>query len=149
MKNIRQRLIALLKTGFCAPKIGAMASRIKEPAATIHYNVKKLESDGAIKTYKAVFDYKQVEMGFCTFVLINLSPTEYSNPEKIANELATFQEIESVDVITGDWEIIAKIRTKDIEEYYAFTKRVLSRPGVVKIRSLNSLKQVKTEFISL
>lgn len=149
MKDIQPRLIDLFKKGYCTPQIAVIAKKLKEPATTIHYNIKRLEKEGAIKAYKAVFDYKRIEEGFCAFVLISLSPDEYGNPEKIAKELSRHHEIESVDIATGDWEMIVKVRTKDQDAYYELVKNVISRKGVIKIKTLTSLKQVKTEFVEL
>jgi len=149
MKDIKARLIALLKKGFCTPQIAQLAKTTKEPATTIHYNVKSLEKEGAVAAYKAVFNYKKIEEGFCTYVMINLSPDQYGDPEKIASELAKSPEIESIDITTGDWEMILKVRTKDIDEYYKFVKTVLSRKGITRIKSMNSLKQIKSEFVEL
>jgi len=149
MKDITPKLINLFKQGYCTPQIARVARNLKEPSTTIHYNIKKLEREGAIKAYKAVFNYKQIGEGFCVFVLINLSPDEYGNPEIIAKALAKHPQIESVDIITGDWELILKVRAKNQEEYYDLIKKVISRKGVVKIKSLTSLKQLKTEFVEL
>ena len=149
MKNIIGRLIKLFKEGNCTPQIARIAKKLKEPPTTIHYNIKKLEKEGTIKTYKAVFDYKKIDQGFCTFVLISLSPDEYGNPEKIGKELSKYNEIESVDIVTGNWEMVLKIRTKDQDSYYEFIKNVISRKGVIKINSLLSFKQLKTEFVEL
>lgn len=149
MKNIRNDITELLKTGYCTPSIVKLARKLKEPSTTIHYNVKQMEKDRTVKTYKAVLDYKKIDEGFCSYVLINLSPDEYSNPDRIAKELAKFPEIESVDIITGDWEIIAKIRASSIDAYYNFVKGALSRKGIAKVTSLNSLRQIKTEFVEI
>jgi len=149
MKDIKPKLVGLLKKGCCTPQILKVAKKLKEPSTTIHYNIKKLESEGAVKSYKAVFDYKKIEEGFCAYVLINLSPDEYGDPEKIGKELSKHDQVESVDVITGDWELILKVRVKDQEEYYSLLKNVISRRGVIKIKSLTSLKQLKTEFIDI
>lgn len=149
MKNITPKLIKLFQEGYCTPQIARVAKKIKEPSTTIHYNIKKLEKEKAIITYKAVFDYKKINEGFCCFVLINLSPDEYGNPERIGKELTKHTEIESVDICTGDCELILKVRTKDQDEYYNFIKNVISRRGIIKIKSLTSLKQLKTEFVKL
>lgn len=149
MKNITQKLIPLLQEDYCTPQIHRLAKKIKEPSTTIHYNIKKLEREKSIISYKAVFNYKSIEEGFCAFVLINLSPDEYGNPEKIGQELAKHPEIESVDIITGDWEMLLKVRAKDQDNYYNFVKNVISRKGIVKIKTLISLKQLKTEFVKL
>ena len=149
MKDIQPRLIYVFKKGYCTPQIAQVAKKLKEPATTIHYNIKRLEKEGAIKAYKAVFDYKKINEGFCAFVLISLSPDEYGDPEKIGKELARHTEIESVDIATGDWEMVVKVRTKDQDAYYELVKNVISRKGVTKIKTLTSLKQLKTEFVEL
>jgi len=83
------------------------------------------------------------------FVLINLSPDKYGNPENIGKELAKHPQVERVDICTGNWEMILKIRVKDQDAYYNLVKNVISRKGINKIVSLTSLKQLKTEFVTL
>ncbi len=148
MKNIRPKLIRLFKEDYCTPKIARIAKTIHEPSATIHYNIKKLENDGAIKTYKAVFDYKKIDEGFCAYILIALTPGEYRTPERVARYLAKQKEVESIDLVAGDWELIVKVRTRDQDEYYNFLKNVISgEKGLQKTKSMISLKQIKTEFV--
>tara|TARA_Y100000310_G_scaffold341927_2_gene442885 strand:- start:492 stop:941 length:450 start_codon:yes stop_codon:yes gene_type:complete len=149
MKDITSKLINLFKSGYCTPQIARIAKKLKEPSTTLHYNIKKLEKEEKIRAYKAVFDYKKIDQGFCTFVLISLSPDEYGNPERIGSELAKYQEIESIDICTGDWELVIKVRIKDQDEFYQFVKNVLSKKGISKTKSLVSFKQLKTEFVEL
>ena len=150
MKDIRPKLIKLFKEGYCTPQIARIARKIKEPSTTIHYNIKKLEREGAIKTYKAVFDYKKIDEGFCAYALIALSPTVYVIPERIAGDLAKHKEVESVDLITGEWMFIIRVRTKDQDEYYKFLRDVVSRvEGFQKMKSMICLMQTKTEFVLL
>ncbi|MDE1825309.1 MAG: Lrp/AsnC family transcriptional regulator [Candidatus Micrarchaeota archaeon] len=149
MKNIRKELIELMKSGYCAPRIVEIAKKLKEPSTTIHYNIKQMEKGGEIVGYRAVLDHKKIEEGFCTYVLISLSPDEYTDPERIAKELSKYPQIEDIDVITGGWEMIIKVRSKDIDEYYQFVKNVLSKKGIAKTTSLNSLKEVKSNYVTL
>jgi len=149
MKNIRKDIVGLLKTGYCAPRIVELAKKLREPSTTIHYNIKQMESKREIIGYKAVFDYNKIDEGFCSYVLVNLSSEEYANPERIGKELLSFPQIESVDIITGGWEMLIKVRTKDVDEFYQFVKNVLSKKGIARTTSLVSLKQLKTEFMQL
>ncbi|MCK4953423.1 Lrp/AsnC ligand binding domain-containing protein [Candidatus Bathyarchaeota archaeon] len=65
-------------------------------------------------------------------------------------DLAKNKEVESVDVISGDWDLIIKVRTKDQDEYYDFMRTAFSKKtGIQKTISLISLKQIKTEFVLL
>ena len=143
MKNIREKLILLLKEGYCTPQIARVAKTLKEPSTTIHYNIKKLEEEKAILSYKAVFDYKKIGQGHCTYLLVNLKPEKYGEPEEAAKEIAKNSHVESVDIITGNYGLIIKLRTKDIDEYYAFAKYAIKKYGISKMISLTSLKEVK------
>ena len=147
MKNIKPKLIRLFKEGYCTPQIARIAKKIKEPSATIHYNVKKLENEGAIKTYKAVFDYKKIDKGFCAYVLLNISPDIYDTP--IAEELAKLEEVESAATISGEWDVLLKIRTKDQDEYYDILKKHISKKGVIKTLTLTTLTDIKTNYVLL
>jgi Lrp/AsnC family transcriptional regulator for asnA, asnC and gidA len=152
MKDIKPKLIRLFKEGYCTPQISRIAKAIDEPSTTIHYNIKKLEKEGAIKTYKAVFDYAKIEEGFCAYVLINVSPLEYEHDwskyeTQIVRELAKHKEVESLDIITGEWDMILKIRTKDQSDFYDFLGKVVNRVAIQKSISLVSLRQVKSDFM--
>lgn len=147
MKDIQPKLIELFKKGYCTPQISVIAKKLKEPSTTIHYNIKKLEEEGKIKSYKAVFNYKKIGEGHCTYIFVNLSPENYSNPEEIANKIAEDPRVESVDVCTGDYELFIKLRTRDIDEYYTTIKNMVGKYHFSKTTSITSLKQVKSEFI--
>ncbi|MFH1174230.1 MAG: Lrp/AsnC family transcriptional regulator [archaeon] len=146
MKNIAPDLLRLFREGYCTPQIARIARKLKEPSTTIHYNIKKLEREGVIRTYKAVLDHSKIEEGFCVHILINLSPDEYGDPERLAKDIAKHPRVESVDICTGDWELLVKTRAKDQEDYFAFVKQVLSKKGIAHVKSIISLKQVKSEF---
>lgn len=147
MKDITKKLVKLFKEGYCTPQIARIAKKLKVPSTTLHYNIKRLEKEGTIRAYKAVFDYKKIDAGFCTFVLISLSPDEYGDPERIGKLLAKHTEIESIDICTGDWEMLIKVRVKDQDEFYQFVKNVISRKGVIKTKTLVSFRQLKSEFV--
>ncbi|MFO7711209.1 MAG: Lrp/AsnC family transcriptional regulator [Candidatus Woesearchaeota archaeon] len=147
MKDIRTKIIDLFKEGFCTPQIARLSKKLKVPSTTLHYNIKKLETEGAIKAYKAVFDSKKIGEGLCTYILINLSRGDYANPEKVGAELAKDPKVESLDICTGDQELIVKLRTKDIDEYYEWIKSKVKKYNFSKTNSLTSLKQIKSEFV--
>jgi DNA-binding Lrp family transcriptional regulator len=149
MKNLTLKLIKLFKEGYCTPQIAKIAKKINEPSTTIHYNIKKLEKEGAIKTYKAVFDYEKIDEGFCAYVFVKLTSKAGADPDKILREFARYAEVESADILAGEWDIILKIRSKNQDEYYKVLKNVLAREGIEKTTSFISLKQFKTEFVSL
>jgi len=149
MKNIEPKLIKLFKEGYCTPQIARIARTIDEPSATIHYNIKKLEKKGAIKTYKAVFDHKAIDEGFCVYVLVKMTAEAGAYPDKVAGQLAKHEEVESVDLLAGEMDVILKVRTKDQDEFYEVLRSLLAQEGIEKSTSMISLRQVKSEFVLL
>lgn len=146
MKDIKARLTNLLGKGYCTPRISELAKALKEPPATIHYNIKQLEKD-TIRGYRAVFNYKAIEQGFCAYVLIHMAPEEGIDPAKIPIELAEYPQVESVDIVMGDWDVILRVRMKDVDEYYQFLKNVLLKKRLSRIQTVASTKQIKDEFM--
>ena len=149
MKDITPKIIPLLKQGYCTPQIARLSRELKEPATTLHYNIKKLEREGAIIGYKAQFNHDKIGEGFSAYVLISLSPEEYGDPKRFAAELAKNPCIESVDICNGEWELVAKVFVKDKTEFYNLITNYISKKGVGKIISLVSYKQLKAGFVRI
>jgi len=94
---------------------------------------------------KAGSSHRECE-GFRALVLVALSPNVYRDPEKIAQILARYREVESVDIVAGKWELILQIRTKNHDTFYEFLKKVISeKNGIVKTSSIVCLKRVKPD----
>ena len=79
----------------------------------------------------------------------NIIIREVSNTSEffLIKELLNDPRVESVDVVTGDYELLLKLRTKDIDEYYQFVKEAIKKYKFSKTISMTSLKQLKTEFV--
>ncbi len=149
MKDIKSKLVRLFKQGYCTPQISKIARAVDEPSATIHYNIKKLEAEGAIRVYKAVFNYKKIDEGFCVYLFIKLTAKAGADPDAIVDELARYKEVDSADILSGEWDVVFKLRTKDQDEYYDVLKSILRREGVERSMSVITLRQVKTDFVLL
>jgi len=81
---------------------------------------------------------------FCALVFVALSPEAYHDPERIADSLAKYREVESVDVVAGRWGLVIKVRTKGQGKFYDFLKEIASKEnGIVRTNSMICLKQVK------
>ena len=77
-------------------------------------------------------------------VLVALSPCAYRDPQKTADRLARCKEVESVDILAGNWDLALEVKTETQEELYDFLKRIVSKEGeIVKTNSLISLKRIK------
>ena len=87
--------------------------------------------------YVSFCQVKKIEKGLCAYVLINVSPSQYERDwskyeTQIVKELAKHEEVESLDIIAGEWNIILKVRTKDQSEFSDFLGKVVNRVAIQK-----------------
>lgn len=139
----------LSKIDSCSPKIAELAFKLQIANSTIHYNIKKMEEEGKILGYKGVFNHKKVNQGFCSFTLMKLDGKYYDDLHsfnEFAKLLANHDKVESVDLITGEWEFLVKIRARDQDEYWASLQEIINKVPIIKINSMISLKQIKSEY---
>jgi len=77
-------------------------------------------------------------------VLVALSPSAYRDPQKTADRIAKYKEVESVDILAGNWDLALEVRAVTQEALYKFLKRIISKEGeIAKTNSLISLKRIK------
>lgn len=120
----------------CDRPLKEVALDMGQTAATVNTRVKKLESMGIIKGYKAVIDPAKVNRGATALVMVSFA---YRPPEsgrllsqrEAAKEIALLPEVQEVHLITGEWDLAVKIRAKDIETLGKFVvDRLRSVRGV-------------------
>jgi len=102
----------------CKMTAREIAQTIDSPVTTVFAKIKRLEELGVIKDYKAVLDAKKLERGTTAFVLASFSyrlkEGALLSQRKIAKEIAMFPEVQEVHIVTGDWDILIKVKEKDV-----------------------------------
>lgn len=123
----------------------------KELAAAVHLSttptferVKRLEREGYIINYSAVLDADRLNVGFMAFCYLKMKQHSYENAIRIMEAVKGIEEIVECYNISGDYDFLLKIYTKDMKEYQKFLLRILGE--IDCIGSLNSqfvLSEVK------
>ncbi len=79
-----------------------------------------MEELGIIKEYRAVLDPKKLGKPATAFVFASLAYPAHkeglASRKRITNEIANCSEVQEIHVITGDWDILIKIKGKDVDE---------------------------------
>ena len=95
-----------------------IAKKINTPITTVFAKIKRMEEIGVIRGYNAVLDSNKLGKGTTAFILASVS---YGSKEgaqqsqrKIAKEIAKFPEVQEAHIITGDWDILIKVREKEV-----------------------------------
>jgi len=118
---------------------------------TVFSRIKRLERSGVIKEYRAILNSKAVEKNATAFVLIKYDSSFGFTQREVAEKISKLPEVQEVHIIAGDWDMIAKVREKDVE---ALGKVVMDKireiEGVKETVSLIVFESIKeTTFLSV
>ncbi|HML02362.1 MAG TPA: Lrp/AsnC family transcriptional regulator [Candidatus Bathyarchaeia archaeon] len=108
----------------CRMTAKEIAQTIDSPVTTVFAKIKRMEDLEIIKDYKAVLSAQKLRRGTTAFILASFSYTLKEgaslSQRKIAKEIATLPEVQEVHIITGDWDILVKVKEKDVESIGKF-----------------------------
>ncbi len=112
-----------------------IAKKINIPITTVFAKTKRMEEMGIIKEYRAILNPERLNLGTAAFILAsvsyvakNLDETPISQ-RQVAEEIARFSEVQEVHIITGDWDLLVKLRGENVE---AVGKFVVDKLRLIK-----------------
>jgi len=94
----------------------AIARELDIPRATAHDRIVKMEQKKIIKKYTAVPDYAQLGLGVTAFILVQFESEKGVSQRDTAEEIALLPGIFEVHMISGEYDMILKVRGSSMEE---------------------------------
>jgi DNA-binding Lrp family transcriptional regulator len=145
-----KQLLSLLQKN-CKLSLRELSQITEMRETTIFARIKRLENAGIIKEYRAILDPKAIGKNVLAFVLIKYDPSAGIKQREVAEKIANLPEIQEVHIIAGDWDMIAKVREKDVEGLgKAVLDKIREIKGVKETVSLIVFESVKeTTFLNL
>ena len=103
-----------------AVMLGTTEKQVKE-------QIKTLEESGIIKGYRAIIDKDKAAMQNVTALIeIKVHPKFAHGFEEIAERISQFDEVESVYLMSGGYDLCALVNNKSFQEVAMFVARRLS-----------------------
>jgi len=121
----KDRAILILVQRDCKLTAREIARKINAPITTVFAKIKRMEMLGFIKECRAVLDPKKLDCGTVAFILASVSygtmngEKPFSQRDRAA-EIAKFPEVQEVHIITGDWDLLIKLRAESVESIGQF-----------------------------
>lgn len=107
----------------------SIAKSLGIPRATVHDRIARMEQRGTIRKYTAVPDYGQLGLGVTAFVLVQFESEKGVSQRDTADEISSMPGIFEVHMISGEYDMILKVRGATMEE---IGKLVIDRLREVK-----------------
>lgn len=131
IKLLRQN--ARLSNEELAVMLGVSADEVKEMIA-------KLEADGIIKGYSAIIDESEYDPN-SVFAMIELgvTPQSQSGYEDIAKQIASYDEVASVRLMSGTYDILVEVIGANIREVSHFVSQ--------RLATIDAVQSTATHFV--
>ena len=94
----------------------AIARELEIPRATVHDRIVKLEQKGVIRRYTALPDYSALGLGVSAFILVQFEAEKGLSQRDTAEEIATIRGIFEVHMISGEYDMLLKVRGSSMED---------------------------------
>lgn len=144
----------------CKLTANQIAKKIGAPITTVFAKTKRMEELGIIKQYRAILDPEKLNLATSAFILAQVSYRAMKNKDEtpitqrdVAEEIARFPEVQEVHIITGDWDLLVKLRAENVDAVGKFVVDNLRRiKGLEKtltcmvfanVKETTSLPQIK------
>jgi Lrp/AsnC family leucine-responsive transcriptional regulator len=113
-------------------------------APQCYRRVRRMESDGIIRSYMAQVDPAAVGLGVVAFVNINIDREQFKQVRELEKAIRRFPEILECYTISGDFDYLLKVVAADLKALSGFlTDRLMQVPGVSGVRSMVCLEEIK------
>jgi len=134
------RILTIIQQN-CRTTAREISERINLPVTTVFARIKRFEKLGIIRGYYAVLDGTKLNAGTTAFILASFA---YKGEEKVlsqryvAKQIAALAEVQEVHIISGEWDILIKVKAKDVEYVGRFV--------VDKLRLIKGIERTLTCF---
>ena len=145
-----KQILNLLQNGdMCGPRINRVARILGMSPSTVHNRIKRLEDSGLISGYSAVIDTEKAGKKLTVFSLVKLkypkTEEDFEFDEKIGQLIAFgHPAIQEVHTLTGEWELLVKIKARDMDEYYAAAREGIIKAAQGRVEKVNGLIALST-----
>jgi DNA-binding Lrp family transcriptional regulator len=116
-----------------------IARKINSPITTVFAKMRRMEQQEVIKEYRAILDSKKLNLGTTAFILASFSYRNGETPlsqRVIAEQIAKFPEVQAVHIISGDWDILIKIKEESVDAVGNFV--------IDKLRTVKGIEKTLT-----
>lgn len=125
----------------CKAASREIARAINSPVTTVFAKIKRMEKLGIIRDYKAVLSAEKLGKGTTAFIFASFSYRAREgegiiSQREIAKEIARFPEVQEVHIVTGDWDILIKVKERDVE--------AIGRFVIDKLRTVRGIEKTLT-----
>lgn len=114
--------------------VAEIARQVKLASPSVHERISKLEQEGIIKGYTAILDNKKLGKDVTAFIGIKVNHA-ISNGDTVLKELGKIDEILESHTVTGDDDILLKVKTENTTTLEKLITKIYSIKGILNTKT--------------
>ncbi|MCL4450050.1 MAG: Lrp/AsnC family transcriptional regulator [Thermoplasmatales archaeon] len=120
-------------------RVTDIADRLGLNRVTVAQRLERLVKSGIIKRFTVKLDYESLGLDVLAFVFISFKKTGNTTQEELAQVISKLGGVEEVHIIAGEFDIIAKVRAKNLRE--------LGEKVVNRIRGISGVENTFSHIV--
>jgi Lrp/AsnC family transcriptional regulator len=122
----------------------SIAERVNLSQSPCWRRIHRLEEDGVIRDRVALLDRATLGMDVVVFATINLTSTGRQNLMTFERDIVRHPEVVECYTMTGIWDYMLKIVTRDVRHYESFVRNTLTAsPSIRELHSHLAVTEIK------
>lgn len=122
----------------------SIAERINLSQSPCWRRINRMEEEGLIQRRVALLDRARLGMEVVVFATINLTSTGRQNLMSFEQDIVRHPEVMECYTMTGIWDYMLKIVTRDIRHYEDFVRNTLTAsPAIRELHSHMAVTEIK------
>ena len=131
----------------CRQSLKDLSRKLRLPLSTVYGKLKKFEQEGIIRGYSALIDGEKAGGSVTAFVLVQVAGTESGKvykPRDICDKIAKLPYVLETHVITGQYDVIMKIKGKSMKTIgNLLMDQISTIPGIRNTQTLEAFHTSK------
>ncbi|MDG6945255.1 MAG: Lrp/AsnC family transcriptional regulator [Nitrososphaerota archaeon] len=124
-----------------------IASHLGLPRATVQDRLRRMMESGVIRKFVAIPDYSKIGKRVMAYVFVAFGGEGRLSQRTLAEAISKMPGVYEVSVISGEWDILLKVRANTLEEIgNLVVDRLRSMSGVEKTETCVSFQTIKESF---
>lgn len=117
-----------------------IATMLNCEVGEVRARIRAFEKEGVIRAYKALIDWDKTERDHVTAIIeLKVTPRPDVGFEEIADRIASFDEVESVYLMSGAYDLSVRVNGRTLQDIAAFVAK--------RLAPLESVQATATHFV--